>query len=211
MLGSLPLALRRRWPSAVFGVMLGAWLVIELLRWNQGVVPACVLFASASWQPLKAALACLAALYAQSGVLALQGGPFADPLSVFTLLGLTIVWASGLSVRHLRQRQQQAVARALVVRLVQEALTNVRKHAPGARAWVDVAADGGDARIEIGNDVPTPGPRGGKAAGTGGYGLIGMRERVAMFDGRLDVGPSAGGGYRVRAVLRDTSGRAAFG
>ena len=83
-------------------------------------------------------------------------------------------------------------------RLVQEALTNVRKHAPGAPARVDVTCADGQVTVRVDDDgqgAPTTG------AGTG-YGLAGMRERVALFGGSVDAGPRPEGGFRVEATLR---------
>ena len=96
--------------------------------------------------------------------------------------------------------------RLTAYRLVQEALTNVRQHAPGARTQIRVGAAGSDVEVQIdddgGPDAPSAdGPR------PGGYGLVGMRERVAVFGGSLDAGPREGGGFRVRAVLHATADR----
>jgi signal transduction histidine kinase len=96
-------------------------------------------------------------------------------------------------------------------RLVQEALTNVRKHAPGSPARVSVSAADGIVVVQVDDDGP-------RRLGTApshendtvqGYGLAGMRERVALFDGALQAGPCPGGGFRVRAVLRATTREAA--
>lgn len=85
-----------------------------------------------------------------------------------------------------------------VYRIVQEALTNVVKHAAPARCRVRVDADEHEARIEITDDGPgmrvLPG-------GPGGHGLIGMRERVMMYDGVFTAGPRADGGFAVSARL----------
>ena len=81
-------------------------------------------------------------------------------------------------------------------RIVQEALTNTRKHASASRATValryapatleiDVRDDGSDATAEI----------------EAGHGLVGMRERVGLYNGNLEVGRCDGGGFLVRAVL----------
>ncbi|MFI2707797.1 sensor histidine kinase, partial [Nocardioides sp. CER28] len=82
-------------------------------------------------------------------------------------------------------------------RVVQEALSNVRKHAgPGAAATVLVAV-GDDVSVEVGDDG-----RGASAPDDGGgLGLVGMRERVAAHGGRLETGPVAGGGFRVWARI----------
>jgi signal transduction histidine kinase len=86
-------------------------------------------------------------------------------------------------------------------RIVQEALTNVVKHAGPARAQVVVGYHDQDVTVEVTDDGR------GAAAPTGdgpvptGHGLIGMRERVAAFGGDLKVGPELGGGFRVAARL----------
>lgn len=82
-------------------------------------------------------------------------------------------------------------------RIVQEALTNVLKHAGPSSASVRVAHEPGALRIEVRDDG-----RGVNGRSTGaGHGLMGMRERVAVYGGRLDAGPVAGGGYQVLAEL----------
>lgn len=83
-------------------------------------------------------------------------------------------------------------------RIVQEALTNCLKHAAATRAQVDVAYDAETVTVEVGDDGRGPG---GRPDPTPGHGLVGMRERVAMYDGDLAVGARPGGGFRVRAVL----------
>ena len=81
-------------------------------------------------------------------------------------------------------------------RIVQEALTNVLKHAGPARARVRVRYEPDALELEIADTGV------GTANGDGpGHGLAGMRERVAVFGGRLDSGPRASGGYRIRARL----------
>ena len=71
-------------------------------------------------------------------------------------------------------------------RLVQEALTNVAKHACAGRVEVAVAGDGNEVRVRIADDG-----RGFDAEQpTEGFGLEGMRERVALMGGRLDVATS---------------------
>ena len=81
-------------------------------------------------------------------------------------------------------------------RIVQEALTNALKHAGGARAEVRVRYDEDAVEVEIVDD-------GGGAAktGTGGHGLVGMRERVALYGGRFEARRRDEGGYLVRALL----------
>jgi signal transduction histidine kinase len=86
-------------------------------------------------------------------------------------------------------------------RIVQEALTNVVKHAGPAHARVVVGYRDQDVTVEViddGRGAVTSASDG--RAGTG-HGLIGMRERVAAFGGDLQTGPRPGGGFRVAARL----------
>lgn len=82
-------------------------------------------------------------------------------------------------------------------RIVQEALTNVLKHAgAGARASVTVAADEHQVAISVVDDGA-----GGDAQWGAGHGLVGMRERAHLLGGRLDAGPGDPGGFTVAAML----------
>ncbi|MEV0166463.1 sensor histidine kinase [Nonomuraea fuscirosea] len=85
-----------------------------------------------------------------------------------------------------------------VYRIVQEALTNVVKHAAPTRCRVSVVADGADVRIEVVDDGP--GRRDLPSDGAG-HGLIGMRERVTLYGGAFEAGNVAGRGFRVFARL----------
>nr|WP_281371543.1 sensor histidine kinase [Petropleomorpha daqingensis] len=80
-------------------------------------------------------------------------------------------------------------------RIVQEALTNVRRHAGATTAWVHLSQEPGALRIEVTDDGR--GPSGTRT----GHGLIGMRERAALYGGTLTTGPGPDGGFRVLAVL----------
>lgn len=83
-------------------------------------------------------------------------------------------------------------------RVVQEALTNLVKHAAGASADVTVTYEDGHLRVEVTDTGGTPGP----AAPTGnGHGLMGLRERLAVYGGTLRAGPRPLGGYRVQALI----------
>ena len=84
-------------------------------------------------------------------------------------------------------------------RIVQEALTNVMKHAPGARAAVVIRYGRDAVEVEVEDDGGTRTAVGG--SGTAGHGLAGMRERVAMYGGVLEAGARVGGGFRVAARL----------
>jgi signal transduction histidine kinase len=91
-----------------------------------------------------------------------------------------------------------AVVDVSVYRIVQEALTNVLKHAGPARAEVTIGCEQDAVAIEV-TDNGT-GQHGNGSPG-GGHGLAGMRERAAAFGGELAAGPRPGGGFAVRARL----------
>jgi signal transduction histidine kinase len=81
-------------------------------------------------------------------------------------------------------------------RLAQEALTNVLKHARGARACVVLRQDDDAVALTVHDDGRQP------VAGPGlGHGLIGMRERVALYGGTFSAGPRPGGGFAVEAAI----------
>jgi signal transduction histidine kinase len=81
-------------------------------------------------------------------------------------------------------------------RIVQEALTNVLKHAAAGAATVAIAYDARSLTIEVTDDG-----RGDERNGAGGHGLTGLRERVALFGGELEAGERPDGGFGVRARL----------
>ncbi|MGI5291159.1 sensor histidine kinase [Nonomuraea polychroma] len=82
-----------------------------------------------------------------------------------------------------------------VYRIVQEALSNVIKHANGAATAVTIALDGRDLVVEVVNEA------GAQSVPGSGYGLVGMRERVTLAGGELFAGTLADGRCAVRAVL----------
>ena len=81
-------------------------------------------------------------------------------------------------------------------RIVQEALTNVVKHAESARARVVIARSPTELRVEIVDDG-----RGAQPMTEDGQGLLGMRERVSLYGGVLEAGPLPEGGFRVSALI----------
>jgi signal transduction histidine kinase len=88
---------------------------------------------------------------------------------------------------------------ATVYRVVQEALTNVHKHAAGAKAHIRLAFRDAEIAVLVTNSppdgsAPTPLP-------SGGHGLTGMRERVTSHGGGFAAGPTPEGGFRVSALL----------
>jgi signal transduction histidine kinase len=97
-------------------------------------------------------------------------------------------------------------------RVVREALTNVRKHAPGAPVTVRVSYDATQLRVSVGNGPPparpagaSAGPRGladpGLASTGSGLGLANLRQRIELVGGRLRAGPGPDGGFCVEAEL----------
>jgi signal transduction histidine kinase len=111
------------------------------------------------------------------------------------------VRAAGLPVNLVISGDHTALPAAVdvsVYRIVQEALTNVLKHAGPARACVTIGCTDGAVTVEI-TDDGTGEP--GQQAQAGGHGLAGMRERAAIFGGELCAGPRAAGGFAVRARL----------
>lgn len=126
-------------------------------------------------------------------------GPSLDELEV--LVGQSR--AAGMAVEMVVQGEGAAYAAEVeqtAYRVVQEALTNCHKHAPGARVTVRLAHRDGEVAMQVEN-----GPCDGKAAEpglpSGGNGLVGMRERVLGLGGVFVSGPTDEGGFKVSAVL----------
>ena len=101
------------------------------------------------------------------------------------------------------RREAPAGVELSAYRIVQEALTNTLKHSGAGHATVRLSWSQDHLEVEVSDDgpaadvtVPPPVP-----ADSGGKGLIGMRERVMLFGGELEAGPSPHGGYRVAARL----------
>lgn len=94
---------------------------------------------------------------------------------------------------------ENGVAATTAYRVVQEALSNVVRHAPGARTHVSVESLAGDLVVSVENEPPSE-VAAAEAAG-GGHGLIGMRERATLLGGTVDYGERPGGGYRVLVTL----------
>jgi signal transduction histidine kinase len=106
-------------------------------------------------------------------------------------LDVDLAWEAGRAdARHTPDLE------ATMYRLVQEALTNVVKHADASRARVAVA-ENGELQITVSDDGRGFDPRHVSA----GFGLVGMRERVALAGGEITIAPADGGGTRVQATL----------
>ncbi len=86
-------------------------------------------------------------------------------------------------------------------RIVQEALSNAVRHAPGAAVQIEVRAEPGEVVLHVRNGRRAERPGASVPAQSGHHGLQGMQERVALLAGSLIVGPDSEGGWTVRAVL----------
>ncbi|GAA1304640.1 two-component sensor histidine kinase [Planotetraspora silvatica] len=85
-------------------------------------------------------------------------------------------------------------------RLVQEALTNSLRHAgPSARAWVTVRQEAGELTVHVEDDGRGAAAELAQPSNGTGHGLVGIKERVALYGGVLRIGPRDGGGFEVRA------------
>jgi len=109
--------------------------------------------------------------------------------------------ASGLPVETVVEGEPRPLPPGVdlsAYRIVQEALTNVLRHAAGANARVVVRYQQDAIELEVADDGPGPAE---DLEAAGGHGLIGMRERVQLFGGEVEAGPRPGGGFLVRARL----------
>jgi signal transduction histidine kinase len=125
------------------------------------------------------------------------------------------VRSAGLPVSlsvHGARRELPAGLDLAAFRVVQEALTNVLKHAPAASTTVRISYRDADLLIEVADDGAGRAPRdpasghgasgqGNSGQGSSGRGLLGLRERIAIYGGSLEAGPRPGGGWLVRATI----------
>jgi signal transduction histidine kinase len=98
---------------------------------------------------------------------------------------------------HGERRDLPAGIELSAFRIVQEALTNALRHAGQARAQVSLRYDADMLEIEVTDD----GADASRVANAGGHGLVGMRERAALYGGQLDAGHRPSGGFAVRVLL----------
>jgi signal transduction histidine kinase len=123
--------------------------------------------------------------------------------------GLAALVAESASVgtpAELTEEGDPALASPLVgrtaYRIVREALTNVRKHAPGARVTVHVSYGDSQVRLAVRNTAAPGAADLSGLAGTGsGLGLSGLRQRVELVHGTLRAGPAPDGGFCLEATL----------
>jgi signal transduction histidine kinase len=86
-------------------------------------------------------------------------------------------------------------------RIIQEALTNIVRHVGPSNASVAIRYSPDDVSVEVLDDGGSRGADASSSSDGTGHGLVGMRERVGLFGGSLEVGPRRGGGFRVFACL----------
>ncbi|HEV3014860.1 MAG TPA: histidine kinase [Actinomycetota bacterium] len=99
------------------------------------------------------------------------------------------------------RRQLPATVERTAYRLVQEALTNVHRHAANAATEVGVRYGRQELEVAVRNARPANGPHPGLALASGGHGLVGLRERVTLLGGTFQAGPRLDGGFEVRASI----------
>ena len=95
------------------------------------------------------------------------------------------------------RRKAPAGIELAAYRVLQEALTNVRRHAAGAPARVHLSFEPAELVLEVENPLVDGQP----AGDPGAHGLLGMRERVSLYGGTFEAGPRAGGTFKVRARI----------
>lgn len=149
--------------------------------------------------PAAVPLAAVGVAAAAAAAAAVEDGPCLDELDV--LVGQSR--AAGMVVELLVEGvagPYDALVEQTAYRVVQEALTNVHKHAAGAKTRVRLAHRTAEVALQIENG---PSDAGAADAGlpSGGNGLLGMRERVTALGGVFVSGPTEAGGFRVSAVL----------
>jgi signal transduction histidine kinase len=134
-----------------------------------------------------------------------EGGESAPRTPALTLDRLDALAAqaatAGLEVRTETEGEARPLpfgVEAAAFRIIQEALTNVTRHAGHATATVRVAYGPRDLTVEIDDDGSGPATTN---ATPGGKGILGMRERASALGGSLDAGPRPSGGFRVKATL----------
>ncbi len=154
----------------------------------------------------EASRSALDELRATVGLLRQSGDPAAptEPAPGLAVLGELVdtVRRAGLAVEVAcadRRPPLPAAVDLAAYRVIQEALTNVRKHAgPDATAEISVVRVGATVEITV---IDNGSGGGAPNADGGGHGLLGMRERVTALGGALTAGPRYGGGFRVHAIL----------
>jgi len=158
-------------------------------------------------EALESAAEAAAQAQAETGRLVeMLGGEFPSGTSpglplVSELVRRASVTGLPVTCRFLRSCDRLAPAASQAAyRVVQEALTNALKHAPGAPVDITIRGRDGELQVDVVNAPPQRGSSGLSQSG-GGFGLTGMRERVAACGGSLTSGPTPAGGWQVSALL----------
>jgi signal transduction histidine kinase len=120
-----------------------------------------------------------------------------------------LVESAGRAGVPVELRESEAVRAAVLpesvalaaYRIIQESLSNVIRHAPGARTTIGLDLEGSDLVLSVVNDASAQPAQPMEAPGRVSHGLAGMRERVRLVGGALEAGARDGGGYRVAARL----------
>lgn len=142
------------------------------------------------------------------GVLRSDDGGAAERVPQPSLAGLDDLVeecrAAGLAVAVRRRGEERPLPAGVdlaAFRIVQEALTNVRRHAGPAAAGVTITYAEGQVEVEVADNGRGLGADPPPAGAGAGHGLVGMRERAALYGGSVSAGPRPGGGFAVRARL----------
>jgi signal transduction histidine kinase len=134
-----------------------------------------------------------------------EGEPLAGPPGIYQVERLAArAREAGLTVRVKVEGTAVPLPAGVDVtayRVVQEALTNTLKHAGASHAAVTVRYEPWELVVEVEDDGAGTEPNGDLGSMGGGHGLVGMRERVQVYGGKLQAGRRRGGGYAVRARL----------
>ncbi|MFC4513261.1 sensor histidine kinase [Streptomyces ehimensis] len=188
--------------------------MLGVLRTSQDGAPAAERPGAAEPQRLaEVAVAASARVRAASGAAAsvpgapvvavVDGGPTLEGLEDLVGQSREAGMAVELSVVGAERSYAPGVERT-AYRVVQEALTNVHKHAPGAKAVVRLAHRDAEVALQVENG-PSDGAGTDAGLPSGGNGLVGMRERVTALGGVFVSGPTDAGGFRVSAVIPDAA------
>jgi signal transduction histidine kinase len=127
--------------------------------------------------------------------------PEGEHLSIRSLVDHAV--SAGMHIELSIEAEPDALDPGLEIslyRIVQEAMTNVRKHASGARAWIEVRYSPQTVEVEV-IDSGSPTQLVERGVPGAGQGLIGIGERAALFGGEMEAGPTADGGFRMRTKL----------
>jgi signal transduction histidine kinase len=133
-----------------------------------------------------------------------RAGPSAEPSAPDPATLVAEARAVGEEVRYTTEGDPERISptvRRTAYRVVQESLTNARKHAPGAEVAVALSYRADGVTVRVANDAARRPPDGALAGSGSGVGLLGLGQRVELVGGTLRAGPEPGGGYRVDAIL----------